>query len=148
MCFCVWLLFWIANICNNIIWDPTNGALTSSSNQRLCATSHQPLAMDKTHPHNRLQPTYIYTCPTSQGSNGHAHVLCIVLLSNLPNHIPFLSFLILWTHSLDHGFHMLLEIQHHYLLLTVALCTTTAKTTTCGPLGLPCRGNEMMGSWV
>jgi len=67
------------------------GALTSSSNQRLCATSHQALTMDKTHPHNRLQLTYMYTCPSSQDSNGHAHVLCIVLLSNLPNHIPFLS---------------------------------------------------------
>ena len=25
MCSCVWLLFWIANICDNIIWDPTSG---------------------------------------------------------------------------------------------------------------------------
>ena len=22
---CVWLLFWIANICDNIVWDPTSG---------------------------------------------------------------------------------------------------------------------------
>ena len=22
--FCEWLLFWIANICDNIIWDPTS----------------------------------------------------------------------------------------------------------------------------
>ena len=25
MCFFVWLLFWIANIVDNIIWDPTSG---------------------------------------------------------------------------------------------------------------------------